>query len=374
MSGSSRSCFGVGTPVIPVDDKQFWASNLTTTKYLACDWESTAAPWVRLMGGSTFRKNDLFLALRRSWRCEASDPRDKNFGILGLLRPDGQINSLVPDYRISTRHTFIGDFAHLLINLGVASVLMSASGLAAPPGYPSWVPHWQSSQPLGGSGSLDYAEELGRQKDAEAAAWPARMHAPSRRNLCSPHTTPVFLVQSAALEGRHASRKVLAARGATVPRSTPRPVHSLPSSFIFQFDSSPSRTEVRDLYEVISEPCALHIMTKEGGPPLDALAPPGHNHLFCIEREEGEADDPKYHLVFMRKIADPEPEAVKSFKFILCCPCDDMFLLCPDLLQRQGTNSTPGWHHISLLHTLHCAIPEAQQMIPSTRSTARWTV
>ncbi|KAK3312730.1 heterokaryon incompatibility protein-domain-containing protein [Apodospora peruviana] len=379
--------------VIPVGDTQFWASNLTA-EYLDFDWDSTAAPWLRFMGGSSFHQNELLLALRRTWLCEASDPRDRIFGILGLLRSSEGQDSLVPDYRISTRHTFIGVFAHILINFGVASVLMSASGLAAPPGYPSWAPHWESSRALGGSRSLDDSEELTEKRFKRAR--PAWMHV--RRNLCSADTTPVFLSPfslqlwmpelampwneylpeqdhwNICLKSRSSvpeeydpgrSWRHSASVDSSTGALTTRLIH------LFQFDASPSSTEITDLYEVIAEPCALYIMTEEGGPQLDALIPPGPNHLFCLEKEGGDADDPDYLLVFMRELESGPEEAaastVRSFKLILCCPCDDMFLLFPDK-QHAGTPLTPEWHHISLFHTLYCAISEYGERITWPRS------
>ncbi|KAK3326653.1 hypothetical protein B0H66DRAFT_637894 [Apodospora peruviana] len=385
--------------VIPVGDTQFWASNLTV-KFMDFDWDSTAAPWLQYLGDCSCDQNDLFPALHRTWLCEASDPRDRIFGILGLLRSEGQ-DILVSDYRISTRHIFIGVFAHILINHGVASVLMSASGLAAFPGCPSWVLDWQSSRPLESNPSLDDTEELRKKRlrRAQGAAEPARMHAWSRRNLCSANTTLVFVfplsLQSSIetppakihwyvckvdrerwytyLESRSSipeqydpgrSRRYNAWVDSATGALTTKLIH------IFKFEASPASTKVAGLYEVIPEPCALYIMTEEGGPQLDAVIPPGPNHLFCLEKERGEADYPEYLLVFMREILDPEHEAVKSFKLILCCPCDDMFLLCPDV-QREWTRFSPGCHQVNRLQNLHCVIPASRQMIFPKRMEGR---
>lgn len=102
------------------------------------DWESSTVPWMRdLRGGSFHVSTTLFDVLCRIWQSKARDPRDKVFGVLGLV--DSK-SSITPDYNISVQHVLTGIMAHALLNLRITEVLLRASGLAATPSHPSWLP------------------------------------------------------------------------------------------------------------------------------------------------------------------------------------------------------------------------------------------
>jgi hypothetical protein len=390
--------------VIPVGGVQFWASNLTP-KYLASssgpdsspwDWNSTVAPWMQFIGGTSFDEDGLYQILRRTWQSKASDPRDKLFGILGLLRSQTNNsllamnahfsgpNKLAPNYQISTLHAFIGFFAHILINLGVADVLMNASGPAALPGYPSWVPDWQARESLKGEDDVDETYTMGIQSSD------VRVHASSRRPRDRVFCTSLFplslqpsgrningnewnfnrylrdylferLPQDSWGKRRESDPKLYDMnswrRTASIDFSTG--ALSIKLHHLFQFNASPVRTEVADLYEVLEEPCALYIMTQKGGPLLDTLVPPGRNHLFYLEKEEG---DPGYLLLFLQELDCKSFSPRKSFKLLLCCAYADIFLLSP------LTGSGSGWmftkiYNINLQLSLHTVISEVQKMM-----------
>lgn len=136
--------------VIPVAGREFWATALTPIKYQDArkfnnssspdrwDWELSTVPWMRdLCGGSFHVSTTLFDVLCRTWQSKATDPRDKVFGVLGLV--DSK-SSITPDYNISVQHVLTGIMAHALLNLRITEVLLRASGLAAPPSHPSWLP------------------------------------------------------------------------------------------------------------------------------------------------------------------------------------------------------------------------------------------
>jgi hypothetical protein len=127
---------------------------------------------------------------------------------------------------------------------------------------------------------------------------------------------------------------------------------------LFQFNASPVRTEVADLYEVLEEPCALYIMTHKGGPPLDTLVPPGRNHLFYLEKEEG---DSGYLLLFLQELDCESFSPGKSFKLLLCCAYADIFLLSPATI--SGGAPWEFIHDINLQLSLHTVISEAQKMM-----------
>jgi hypothetical protein len=128
---------------------------------------------------------------------------------------------------------------------------------------------------------------------------------------------------------------------------------------LFQFNANPVRTDVADLYEVVEEPCALYIRTQKGGPPLDTLVPPGRNHLFYLEKEEG---DSGYLLLFLQELDCKYFSPRKSFKLLLCCAYADIFLLSPPTISSKGIMFT-DIRDTNLQLNLHSVISEARKMI-----------
>ncbi|KAF4452107.1 hypothetical protein F53441_5040 [Fusarium austroafricanum] len=99
----------------------------------------------------------LFLTLLEDTRdCNASDPRDKMFALLGLWKVD-----LDPDYTLSTQAVYTGLASRLVIDKDqeVAGRLLDmASHRRSMPGLPSWVPDWsvKSQQPYHRGWHRDY--------------------------------------------------------------------------------------------------------------------------------------------------------------------------------------------------------------------------
>ncbi|KAM7195147.1 heterokaryon incompatibility HET-6 protein [Rhypophila sp. PSN 637] len=352
--------------VIPVGHTQFWASNLTC-KFLASSsafnstafgWNSTAAPWMQFLGRTFIEEADDYETLRHTWLCKASDPRDRVFGILGLLESNPDrcglaitttsfgTRGLLPSYRISAHHVFIGFFAHILINLLGASGL---SGLAARPGCPSWVPDWQGEGHLIGEDQIDNTHTTGIQPPT------ARLHAYKRsfrgetfvtlsplslspeftpgiarsldRNWVGAHARLQRLPVESWRKRKETDPKLYDAnswrRGASVDPSTG--ALSIKLRHLVQFNVAPVLAEVPDLYEMVQDSCELYIMTQKGGSPL--------NILFNCE----------------------SPSSAKSFKLILCCAYADIFFILPAYLDPFQP------FDINLQESLHTVISKAQE-------------
>ncbi|ETS84623.1 hypothetical protein PFICI_02648 [Pestalotiopsis fici W106-1] len=140
--------------LIPLYSSEYYADS-ACIKRLSIDWNSTTAPWFEhIASGRIFSRNELHLLLDQTWSSEATDPRDKLFGILGLVdtavcdqEPRSTADScrnvdysLLPDYTLSTREIFIGLVAYVMIILDQRHALGHAAGLKAAPGYPTWLP------------------------------------------------------------------------------------------------------------------------------------------------------------------------------------------------------------------------------------------
>ncbi|TDZ74426.1 Heterokaryon incompatibility protein 6, OR allele [Colletotrichum trifolii] len=93
-----------------------------------------AAPWIKLIAKGLPRLGSLALS-ELVTRCQASDPRDMVFGILGLLN---SATSWPDDYSLSAKHVMIGFPGHCLLHDEDVRVLSPRPAKGAP-GYPSWV-------------------------------------------------------------------------------------------------------------------------------------------------------------------------------------------------------------------------------------------
>ncbi|KAF6805907.1 heterokaryon incompatibility protein het-6-like protein [Colletotrichum musicola] len=112
-----------------------------------------ALPWLqfvtqRFIGGAG--GNDLLSAVDLTRQSRASDPRDKIFGLLGLVRSSGR-DAVAPAYSISFRHLLLGYFAYCLLVQKDIRVIANAAGLGAAVGMPSWalaIPDGGGAAPL----------------------------------------------------------------------------------------------------------------------------------------------------------------------------------------------------------------------------------
>ena len=89
----------------------------------------------------------LFVTAQVYRRCEATDPRDKIYAVLGLLGGRRQEDALAftPDYNISTQ-TLYKRFTRYFINkVDPYYVLEKCGGDRQLPGLPSWAPDWTRS-------------------------------------------------------------------------------------------------------------------------------------------------------------------------------------------------------------------------------------
>lgn len=130
-------------------------------------WNDTSAPWLRkLAQGDASSPGGLHLwcALRDTAQSQATDPRDKLFGILGLVRAD--VPQLVPDYSISVFEMCIGISIHMLVELKDPFAFIIAASCPNQAPLPSWVPNWFT--PALWDGSLSDGDEAAH---SQIAAW-----------------------------------------------------------------------------------------------------------------------------------------------------------------------------------------------------------
>ncbi|KAK1621634.1 heterokaryon incompatibility protein-domain-containing protein [Colletotrichum phormii] len=108
-------------------------------------WNDTEAPWLKYMAQGRIDGSGLWEIMALTAKSDASDFRDKLYGILGLLSFGSNSNPLQPNYAISARHMVIGFFAHCLVNDRNPQLFFAAQGHAAHEGV-SWIPAWETQR------------------------------------------------------------------------------------------------------------------------------------------------------------------------------------------------------------------------------------
>ncbi|KAH9227338.1 hypothetical protein K456DRAFT_1783900, partial [Colletotrichum gloeosporioides 23] len=142
--------------LIRIGDIDFWADGSTANQisdlYTSLEWNESAAEWFGHMCRAVQFEKKMSLLLGMASNAEATDPRDRVFGLLGIVQAEEDVfpyardRELQADYSLSSQHVFIGIFAHCLLNSGQDQILHAARGTKARNGCPSWVPQWESQE------------------------------------------------------------------------------------------------------------------------------------------------------------------------------------------------------------------------------------
>ncbi|KAK2745151.1 heterokaryon incompatibility protein HET-6-like protein [Colletotrichum kahawae] len=153
-----------------IGDIDFWADGSTAKQisdlYTSLAWSDSAAEWFGHMCRAVQFEKNISRLLGMTSNAEATDPRDRVFGLLGIAQAENDLSlhsqdrGLQADYSLSCQHVFIGMFAHCLLNSGRDQILYAARGTKACNGCPSWVPEWGTQEELRHAfGSPDFKDE-----------------------------------------------------------------------------------------------------------------------------------------------------------------------------------------------------------------------
>ena len=127
-----------------IGDEEYVADHLTAQELerrKEWRWDKFRVPWLQYMTQRRLpgvNRNDLLGMFDLMTGMESSDPRDRVFGMLGLLERGHEIQ---PNYFISEKHVRLGFFAHCITKAKNLDVLLNASGTRAwDTPWPSWAP------------------------------------------------------------------------------------------------------------------------------------------------------------------------------------------------------------------------------------------
>lgn len=97
--------------------------------------------WLEFMGqGYKLCQTTLYEGLKMTFDSQATDPRDKIFGILGILGPNPTYSEIVPEYSLSMRDCVIGAIGLTLLISNEFWPLQSVQNSSTISRHPSWLP------------------------------------------------------------------------------------------------------------------------------------------------------------------------------------------------------------------------------------------
>lgn len=150
--------------ILALRDHDLYLSN----NFLHCiSRQEDGRKWLEFMGQDyKLRHATLYEGLRKTIDSQATDPRDRIFGILGLLGPSPANHEIVPDYSISMRHCIIGAMGLTVINSKEMWPLMQSQTSNTTSRCPSWVPNldeiatWEDEESHGRRPRLEFIHSV----------------------------------------------------------------------------------------------------------------------------------------------------------------------------------------------------------------------
>ncbi|KAM0221647.1 hypothetical protein ACHAQD_005168 [Fusarium lateritium] len=133
--------------IMPVGNTIFFVHPRTEREFLesgghGSNRASSQIPWMEYITQGRVIAHNLFEVVGLLATSQASDARDKVFGVLGLLPSHSGLESLRPDYSLSQKSAFTGFVAHSIFVEGNHFLLHQACGIAGLPDFPSWAPSY----------------------------------------------------------------------------------------------------------------------------------------------------------------------------------------------------------------------------------------
>lgn len=141
--------------------------------------------WLEFMGqGYKLRRTTLYEGLKMTIDSQATDPRDRIFGILGILGANPAYSEIVPDYALSMRDCVIGAMGLILINSREIWPLLHARTCDTTSSSPSWVPsldeiaRWTDEEALSRLVSNEFPTGSGRDESIKnvIGGWTTAIH------------------------------------------------------------------------------------------------------------------------------------------------------------------------------------------------------
>ncbi|PTD09912.1 hypothetical protein FCULG_00008954 [Fusarium culmorum] len=282
-----------------------------------------------------YKSRSLLMLLQRTWASQATDPRDKIYGLLGL---GYHVEGFRPDYSISLLHTYVGTILHLLLAEEFIEILTGATDQPAESELPSWLPNWNL---------FDMGKRLLSISQATPEAPPGGFRRRKRyieeqiASLDRGYETLVDMSNDtfSAKTGLTASELWAIEKPYVDPLTlelTLSMVHVCKFTSrltqIYRFDNHKPPMRV---FKIEVSNCRLYICTSDI--PLDLLVESGSNELFLLKKSHDVT-----LALFLRRLAGDG-----RYRLLQCNFCFDLFLT-GNPSREPGFNRLPSNRDVSL--------------------------
>ncbi|EEU41760.1 uncharacterized protein NECHADRAFT_87806 [Fusarium vanettenii 77-13-4] len=344
--------------VIRVGDVDFWAdasmSSRLSSSMPTWTWGQTHAAWARYISQGASSIGDLKELLQTTALSLATDPRDRLFGLLGIMpelsvlsdppTSDShthplQLGGLQADYTLSCQHIFIGLFGYCILNLQRPDVLYHASSASPVPGYPSWVPNWTSPE------TWRLLFQSPKTDDERILSLVRRRVPPDTMNLsdASESEDDEDPVRHHDLEGpAHAYIQAERRWNQNASIDTSTGALSINLTHCMPLSETPEKVEEADgffLFYLDAEPCGLYLVSEHR---LDKLITGSDNdQLFILDA----GDDCRVYLILRPR------NLTNTFKLVA---------VCPYIVIKTRWGGYPEIGLSNLQYSLYDALPEVQ--------------
>ena len=301
--------------VMPVGDVEFWTDPATSDYLVSAlpagkhwDWEETAAPWLQHMSKRTFKSRDVTSMMRLTSKASAGDPRDRLFGLLGLLQDDDMCD-IRPDYSLSCQHVFVGLFSYLLTSFKRWGFLYNVSRHSQSPG-PSWVPDWTSASAWREIFTIPRLD----QKEISSAVWASYLGRPAKPSDTHPQLSGLRNITQDRSGETHPSLVVQQERrwDRDIEVDSGTGALSVYLTHFVTIQSTPKRiASLREygIFEIRGRECALFLASRD---PLPSIVSRDVDCIFLLG-PDSRRDAPVY--LILRPTSD-----ARVYRFICAVP------------------------------------------------------
>ncbi|KAK3377316.1 hypothetical protein B0T24DRAFT_592927 [Lasiosphaeria ovina] len=124
------------------------SKSLLQRKYnVGHSWEDTETPWLQYATQGRFLELNILQLMELTASSKCSDPRDKVFGLLGMIQEGHGVP--IPDYTLSMSHVLTEVAAYCVLDARCPELFYNAAGDEAHHQSPSWMPAWTQDLSLG---------------------------------------------------------------------------------------------------------------------------------------------------------------------------------------------------------------------------------
>lgn len=301
--------------------------------------------WLAFMGQPwTMRDTTLYDGLKMTFLSQATDPRDKIFGILGILGANPTYSGITPAYSLSMRDCVVGAIGLTLLIGKEFWPLLNAQNSEVSPQYPSWMPSLDEIASWTDERSLDGGRD--NEIEAEPDGWATVIRLEQREPIRRTLKSDPFDFEEVLKDPEPEDHQLLVIgsnlpwyQDATIDSDTAaltlRLVRVFETARRFVAEPKPNGC---DQFCVEGPSAAAYFSSTGKLPELEQAC-----HLFLAfhaqafrPRENRHFAAPRYWTSDISLLFAAEADAPGTFKLLSCCQLDDAMLFSRSPLVSQS--------------------------------------